>query len=272
MISPRRRLVAFGVAAVTAIAILGFASPQARADLDIGEVTDMLAEDSGSNMALFGYHNGPDASATLSFTSFVTGTGFSYATDPNQTYFGQAFSLSGSGTFNDISQTWTMSSSGFYGGTALTILGMQTRTVNPAGYYQIISDYDYYENGVKKQDLHINLKIFPPIPSDPYWRSNDMAYFTDETGAPIPGAQYISFDKYLPGTGNWDIDIYNPFPQPPKDLIVSVDGNSPGIGGVGTFDATFAAVPEPSSFALLSIAALGMGLAARRKARRSSAL
>lgn len=241
---------------------LAFATP-ARA-LPIGEVTDMLAEDSASVLALFGFSRPTLPTQTIQFTSNVTSTSFSYTTAPLQLYDGQLLTLTGNGSYDGVSQ-WTMNSVGTYGALAVTTTATQTRSTLPSGGILIQSDYDYYENGIKQRDLHIDLAIFPPIPGDPVWRSYDEAYFTDQSGSPIPGAQYVSWDVFNEDTGNWDIEIKPLFPQPPRDVYVSISGNSPIAGGAGTFTASISAVPEPSSLALAASALfVGAGIAIRR--------
>lgn len=255
------------------VAVQGVAPRMAHAQADSVQLaTEEMMEDSASQNSFlqleYGYSSVPQS---LNYTSQITtGTdtaSFNYSTLPGQTYQGQPVSLTSSGTatYDPATSTWTWASQSSGSGSKpgypsqpFTSTDVETvKKVN--GNYVITSDYNYYGPGGmgpngKTGDLHIMVTVDPNT-----WVDTDSGYRTDYNGNVVPNSGFTSNSKLNKATGKWEIELG---PSPFLPVYASATGTSDPTTGVGAFVAT---LPEPSSVALVGLAAMGLLQRASRK-------
>jgi len=227
----------------------------------------MLEEQAATN-DLLNVEFGPDPSSPLPFTFQVTGSSFSYSTNPGTTYLGKPVSITGSGTYvgTDTSGTWTCSATNTVGSSSYNITGTATSSYS-AGAYTLTGAV---QDGAAPDYNDVEWRGGP---GDMGWLSGflDHQVFT-KNGADVGDTGAYSYD-YSRVTGDsvtvtWyqvpdPSDGYNP---PYTSGLITTFAMSEATG-MGTF--TTVTTPEPSTVAMM-LAACGVLLA--QVARKHGAL
>jgi hypothetical protein len=270
---PSRHIRRVSLLALSAAAIQAFTPTTALADvIPLNLATEVMIEDTASNNLIVGALFDPTNNSKLSYNTVMGADGsYTYSTVAGSMLDGKSISLTGSGTASSTGPPtwqWVTSESGDYNGSPYwSVTDLETVTVDPDGYYIIVSDYNYYDkDGNKTGDLHIIVVTDPDVTVDA-----DAGYFTDKNGAKVPKSDFVSASALDEETGDWDIEVlpvYPPYePIPPQ--IVSI-GTSPLGGGDGSFTTTFV-VPEPSTWAMMLVGFVGLAFAGSRSRKRTAA-
>ena len=259
----RRRHVLALVVSIT-LAGSGTIATPARAGLEIyQQATESMMNSEGLIMSLVARDLGIDPTVSLNFTSAMDPVAqtFSYSLQSGSMYLGRSAALQVSGAFDVPSQSWLFTSTGHIGATSLAGNGSTTFSGDPMSF-----------------------DIFVPLTFDETIISNvtydNTAIRTASTGTitvkdSITGAVKSSgthTDTLIitgPDQGKWMWDTGMITTKDGKPFTVDAAGFIPvPNGGAGTFIVQVAAVPEPSTFALVVVfGAIGLGGACARRKR-----
>jgi hypothetical protein len=237
-----------------------------------GEIlaTEVMMESQGLQAIFIGQILRPDSSSTLSFTSQVDSQGqsFQYSIASGSTYLGMPVTWQTTGTFDSTTSVWSWT-------TTSTIGSLDLSSSGGGGPF----------SGPDPDGFHLNIEINLPSPGPKTTISNVTYTQTaartvsegtitvmDATGKVTSSG--IHTDQLIlqgPNAGMWMWDtnlITGALGQ--GDFVVGAAGFSPQPnGGAGTFTLGINAVPEPSAFALLGIAAaVGLSVAVSRQVGR----
>jgi PEP-CTERM motif len=243
------RRMSLSLAAWTLLVVAALAPTVALADFT--QSIEVLMTDVEANHVTLPYDYGLDTTTTLSYTSQISPDGsVSFASNAGSIYLGQAFSLTGTATYDGLTDTYSLSSSGSIGGQTWTTVGQVTVQGTSNGDRIVVLNQNTFVSLIKTGDVHITTtyRVGPPA------TSSDLGYRTDRNGLEVPNSRFTSSDHINPD-GSWQNDSVTPGPPPGILPGVSIDngGRNDPINGNGVFQVVFRVIPEPSSFALLGL-------------------
>ncbi len=207
----------------------------------------LMAEAQIENLTFVSLLFGADAGSPLNFTNNVdvAGMKFSYSLNPGATYQGMAMTLTGSGAFDSASDSWLLSSAGSLGSTSWTASGAETATPTGSGSWTIASEEH----------------LTPPNPWDIEFdgTANDDGTSSGLCQDTLFNAAWGGpYECQGEGDGeNWKKTSDGP--PPPRDNQIQLNGITPyPDGGMGTSTGVISAIPEPSTFSLISLGIAGL--------------
>ena len=193
---------------------------------------------------------GPDFSTSLqyAYTLNTDNGSFSYSLLPGQSYLGQAFSLSGSGTYDPVTTTFNWTDSGALGSIDLSGSGEVQWTGDPTA---TINFNDVFTSKVDSKTTTLNFQGTVDVDSQGH-SSGDLTLkdvgenFTIGT---VSVTDNLSAGS-VPGKAMWTATITTaPLPS-------LVGGQYTWKSGDST--ATFAVVPEPPTWAIMLLGLVGL--------------
>jgi hypothetical protein len=258
----RRRHVLALVVSIT-VAGSGTIATPARAGLEIyQQATESMMNSEGLIMSLVARDLGIDPTVALNFTSALDPVAktFGYSLQSGSTYLGQSAALQVSGAFDVPSQSWLFTSTGHIGATSLAGNGSTTFSGDPISFD--VMDFFNLPETIVSNVTYENTAI----------RTASMGTITvkDHFGNVLSSGTHtdvLILDGPDQGKWRWDTGLLTATNG--KPFTIDAAGFIPvPNGGTGTFIVQVAAVPEPSTFALVVVfGAIGLGGACARRKR-----